>query len=99
MGQVEDGADVRVRQAVVGALTLAACGDEPTPAEARQVVRDPRLLHAQRVAQLVDTQLSLAELFQNSQTHRIVQTAEPLGQKIEVVNLLALLDEDFGSCH
>ena len=32
MGQVKDGADVRVRQAVIGALTLAACGTStPSP--------------------------------------------------------------------
>jgi len=95
VGKVEDRRHILVGQSVEDALTIAAGAHEVAPAQTRQVVRDTRLLQAERLAQLVDALLAATQLLENAQSHRIVQATKPLCEQFQVIDLLTVLYEDF----
>ncbi len=53
------------------------------------------LHHAKRGAQVVDTVLATARLFQDARPTGGVQASKPIRQVLERIELLAVLDENF----
>jgi hypothetical protein len=97
VSQIKNWPHVRICKAVEDALPLATSGYEATPTQARQVVRNAGLLHAERIAQRLYAFLTIAQLLEDAEAHGIIEAAEPLSEQFEMIDFLAILDEDLGA--
>src|SRR5260370_39441475 len=92
---IENGVAIGMLELVIDSPALLTARHAPAPSQVGQEIRRMELLPAKRSAQVRDTLLATAQLFQDAQPAGVVQASKPIRQVLERIELRAVLDENF----